>query len=69
MYRFNTEKYKELLNGRTVEWVSKQIGYSATSLYLLFNGRTKCKKALCIAIVKTLNDNNKVEDYFYKEGE
>lgn len=71
MYEFYTEKYKELLNGRTVEWLSKQIGYTTTSLYLIFNGHRPCKKALAIAIVKTLDVNNLVEDYFYelREGE
>lgn len=64
MCKFKTEKYVELLNGRTVEWLSKKVGYTATTLYLIFNGHKNCKKALAIAIVKTLNDKYEVEDFF-----
>ena len=70
MYKFKTEKYLELLDGRTVEWLAKQVGYTSVSLYYLFNGQRTCKKALAIAIVKTLNNKYKVEDFFDKiEGE
>lgn len=64
MYIFKKDKYVELLNGKTVEWLSKELGYSATTLYLIFNGHKNCKKALAIAIVKTLDINNEVEEYF-----
>lgn len=64
MYKFKTDKYVEMLNGRTVEWLSKELGYTATTLYLIFNGHKNCKKALAIAIVKTLNDDYDIEDYF-----
>ena len=70
MYKFKKEKYLDLLDGRTVEWLAKQIGYTNVSLYYLFNGQRTCKKALAIAIVKTLNNKYKVEDFFdYVEGE
>lgn len=64
MYIFKKDKYVELLNGKTVEWLSKELGYSATTFYLIFNGHKSCKKALAIAIVKTLDINNEVEEYF-----
>lgn len=64
MYIFKKDRYVELLNGKTVEWLSKELGYSATTLYLIFNGHKNCKKALAIAIVKTLDINNEVEEYF-----
>ena len=71
MYQFIKEKYIKLLDGRTVEWLSKEIGYSATMLYLIFNGHRNCKKALAIAIVKTFDNEYNVEDFFNKvdEGE
>lgn len=70
MYWFKTEKYLEMLDGRTVEWLANQLGYSNVTLYNLFNGHKGCKKAMALAIVKTLNDSYQVEDYFdYKEGE
>jgi hypothetical protein len=64
MYLFKKEKYLKLLNGRTVEWLSKEVGYSSTMLYLIFNGHKSCKKALAIAIVKILDDANDMEEYF-----
>lgn len=64
MYLFKKEKYKELLDGRSVEWLSKEVGYSAVSLYLIFNGHKTCKKPLAYMIVKVLNESNEVEDFF-----
>lgn len=70
MYKFKKETYIELLNGRTVEWLSKEIGYSATTLYLIFNCHKNVKKALAIAIVKTLDESLNVDDFFeYIKGE
>lgn len=66
MYKFKIEKYIELLNGRTVEWLSNELGYSSTTFYLILNGHKNCKKALAFAIVKTLDINNEVDDYFDK---
>lgn len=64
VYKFKKEKYIKLLNGRTVEWLSRQVGYSSTMLYLIFNGHKKCKKALAIAIVKILDNDNEIDEYF-----
>jgi hypothetical protein len=64
MYKFKKEKYVELLDGRTVEWLSTQVGYSTTTLYLVFNGHKTIKKALALGIIKTLNNNYEIEDFF-----
>ena len=64
MYRFRKEKYMELLNGRTVEWLSKQIDYTPTTLYNIFNGHKDCKKILAMAIVDTLSDYD--VEYFFE---
>lgn len=66
MYHFKTENYVKLLDGRTVEWLSKEVGYSSTMLYLIFNGHKNCKKALAIAIVTTLKKDGDIEEYFEK---
>lgn len=69
MYRFRIEKYIELLDGRTVEWLSKELDYTNMSLYALFNGRRRCKKALAIAICSVLGKED-IDEYFYlDEGE
>ena len=64
MYKFKTEKYVKLLDGRTVEWLSKEVGYSSTMLYLIFNGHKSCKKALAIAIIKILDSESDIKEYF-----
>ena len=68
MYKFKTDKYIELLDGRTVEWLSKELGYTNMSLYALFNGRRTCKKAMAIAICTVLGKSD-INDYFELEGE
>lgn len=69
MYEFRKDKYIELLDGRTVEWLSKELGYSNMSLYALFNGRRTCKPAMAIAICSVLGKEN-INDYFKMvEGE
>lgn len=68
MYKFRIEKYVDLMGGRTVEWLSNEVGYTNMSLYALFNGRRVCKKALAIAICHVLDKD--LNDYFYVvEGE
>ena len=71
MYRFKKERYLELLDGRTAEWLANQIGYSNVTLSLIFNGHKDCKKALAIAIVKTMCNDYEVLDFFdyVEEGE
>lgn len=67
MYNFRVEKYIELLDGHTVEWLARQVGYTNMSLYALFNGRRSCKKALGLAICSVLN--KEFDDYFYLVSE
>jgi len=71
MYFFKFEKYKELLNGRSIEWLSEQTEYNRVTLSNILNGKIHCKKVIAIAIVKTLDINNSVEDFFEykKKGE
>lgn len=64
MYIFKKDKYNELLNGRTVEWLSRQINYTPVTLYNIFNCHKRCKKVLAMAIVKTLDNSYEIEDFF-----
>lgn len=71
MYRFKKEKYLELLDGRTCEWLASKIGYTNVTLSYIFNGHKTCKYALALAIVKTMNNDYEIDDFFEKidEGE
>lgn len=64
MYHFKVEKYKELLDGRTIEWLSNNIKYNRVTLSNILNGKIHCKKVVAIAIVKTLDINNNLDDFF-----
>lgn len=64
MYKFKKEKYDELLDGRSIEWLSEQTKYNRVTLSNILNGKIYCKKIIAIAIVKTLDSDNSVEDYF-----
>lgn len=65
MYRFKKEKYDELMNGRMSLWLAEQLGYNVSTLSRIFNGRP-CKRALAIAIVKTMDSIRDVEYFFDK---
>ena len=70
MYKFNKKKNIQLLKGRKEERSSKQINYTSVTLYNIFNGHKTCKKVLALAIVKTLNNDYEIEDFFeIVEGE
>lgn len=72
MYYFKKEKYSDLLNGKTVEWLASKVEYTATSLYLLFNDHNGCKKPLAYMIVSILTGNSNmdnIDEYFYKKGD
>lgn len=64
MYSFLTEKYDEMLDGRSLQWLAEKIGYSRVSLYEILRGKKSCRKAVAIAIVKTLNKDYILEDFF-----
>ena len=64
MYSFLTEKYDEMLDGRSLQWLADKIGYSRVSLYEILRGKKMCRKAVAIAIVKTLNKDYILEDFF-----
>ena len=67
MYKFMIGKYDKMLDGRSVQWLADNIGYSRVSLSEILNGKKSCRKALAIAIVKTLNKDYILEDFFEYE--
>lgn len=66
LYKFKKETYEKLMDGRKCEWLADEIGYNNCTLSLIFNGHKLCKKALALAIVKTMNNDYTVEEFFEK---
>lgn len=64
MYHFKKEKQKELLGEKTVVWLSKELNYTAPMLYNIFNDNIGCRKIIALAIVKAINPDFKIDDFF-----
>lgn len=64
MYRFKKEKYTDLLGEKTVVWLSKKLDYTVPMLYNIFNNNIDCRKIVALAIVKTIDNNYEIEDFF-----
>lgn len=64
MYRFKKEKYTEFLGEKTVVWLSKKLDYTTPMLYNIFNNNIDCRFIIAFAIVKMVNINYEVEDFF-----
>lgn len=64
MYHFKKDMLEKLLNDNTVVWLSKQLDYTAPMLYNIFNNNIDCRKVIAIAIVKTMNPEYEVDDFF-----
>lgn len=64
MYHFRKEKLKELLGDNTIIWLSKELDYTPQMLYNIFNDNIGCRKIIAQAIVKTMDHNFNIEDFF-----
>lgn len=64
MYNFMVDKYDKMLDGRSIQWLADNIGYSRVFVSDILNGKRSCRKAIGIAIVKTLNKDYVLEDFF-----
>lgn len=64
MYRFKKEKYKELFDGHKILWLSEKIGYSIQMLSYIFNNKKDCRKIVAYSIVKALQPECEIEDFF-----
>lgn len=46
--------------------LSEKIGIDKATMNRIFNKKQKCSKLIAYAIVKTINENAEIEDYFKK---
>ena len=65
MYLFRTEIPVKI--NQTV--ASEIIGITQPTLSNILNGKVACRKVVAFCIVKYLDENAKIEDYFTKKGE
>lgn len=64
MWKFKKERYTEFLEDKTVVWLSKKLDYTVPMLYNIFNNNINCRFIIAFAIVKMMNIDYKVEDFF-----
>ncbi len=64
MYLFIKDKKEELLDGRTIKYLSQKIGVARETLNEILNGNRKTKKVTAFCIVKSCNADKEIEDYF-----
>ena len=64
MYQFKKDKFKKLMGDKTVMWLSKQLRYTVPMLYNIFNNNINCRFVIAFAIVKMMNVDYEVEDFF-----
>lgn len=65
MYLFRTEIPVKI--NQTI--ASEIIGITQPTLSNILNGKVACRKVVAFCIVKYLDENAKIEDYFIKKGE
>lgn len=49
--------------------LARKVGINQATLNRIFNQKQSCSKVLAYAIVKAINENNEILDYFDKKGE
>lgn len=63
MFKY-TDQRDIILDGRSIVFLSKEIGYNREHLALILSGKEPCTYSLACKIVNRLKPNEKVEDYF-----
>jgi len=64
MYLFKAELKKELLKNKTTREVADKIGITESYLSTIFNRRKECSKLVAFCIVKYLDNEKEILDYF-----
>ena len=49
--------------------LARKVGINQATLNRIFNQKQSCSKVLAYAIVKAINENNEILDYFELKGE
>ena len=66
MYQFKDISKITIINQ---SGIARKIGIAQSTLNRMLNKKQNCSKIMAYAIVKTINENAEIEDYFVKKGE
>ena len=65
MYQFKDISKITIINQ---SGLARKIGIAQSTLNRILNEKQNCSKLMAYAIVKTINENAEIEDYFIKKG-
>lgn len=68
MYIFNKDKRDEILDGRKINYIAEKIGITPQFLSQILNGKRTCSKTVAYCVVKCLDNEKEVEDYFLRNN-
>ena len=66
MYQFKDISKITIINQ---SGLARKIGIAQSTLKRILNKKQNCSKLMAYDIVKTINENAEIEDYFVKKGE
>lgn len=66
MYIFKKELKEQILKGRTISWTAREIGITVAFLVAVLNGNRTCSSPVAYCIVKCLDSEAEVADYFIR---
>ena len=66
MYQFKDISKITIINQ---SGLARKIGIAQSTLNRILNKKQNCSKLMAYAIVKTINENAEIEDYFIRKGE
>lgn len=64
MYYFR----EDVINVFNQSAIARQVGLTVETVNRIFNRKQSCSKTTAYCIVKTINKNAEIEDYFKKKG-
>lgn len=64
MYKFKQEKYKEFVEKYKINGIADMVGISTNYLSQILNNKKNCKKTVAYCIVKAIDSNAEINDYF-----
>ena len=64
MYLFKNELKDEITKKFKIKYIANNVGISLVYLSNIINGKVTIKKAIAYCIVKTIDKEKEIEDYF-----
>ncbi len=68
MYIFKKERKKDFLKGTKISYIAEEVGITQSFLTQILNGNKHCSKLVAYCIVKFMNNDYEINDFFEKEN-